>query len=404
MSLTISELESERAKILEEIENKAQTLSNGKPNMSETHSLNDWLKAAEEVMPTSAPGRNKETMRIKENRSNYSAQMLKPSKNKNKASFFGVIIMLSLLLTLLGVLYIAYTSMHKELQAVLVKHQQNVEQMALLQSDMANLQKAITTGGKAELFISLEDKVFALEAQVLKLQTQLQSKTLSMTEVQEGAKLKPSATTGMVTTVKPEISANKVVTEAVLDQKLRNYTDQLERKIDDKLQTILNYLSKNKPVSQIVNSKAQVPVISEKNSVVEPKVTAPTTPVITQPLVKLLQPVESAKPPLEPTQTQAPLKQFTADVKWLMEQPERHYTLQLASMPEQHSLEKMVETKQLTDVKIVPQTRNSTTNYVLIMGAFAERKSADDLARKIKSEFGISPWVRKVKDITARIQ
>lgn len=173
MSLTISELESERAKILEEIESKAQSISSGKSSAGENHSLKDWLKAAEEVMPASEPVKEEQNMNNSETRSNYTAQVMKPSKNK--ASFFGVIIMLSLLLTLLGVLYIAYTSVHKELQNVLESNQLNTDNMNQLQIDMEALQKSISSGGKAELFISLEDKVFALEAQVIVLQAALKN-------------------------------------------------------------------------------------------------------------------------------------------------------------------------------------------------------------------------------------
>lgn len=51
MSLTISELEEQRAKILEEIESKAGKLTSQNTNKNESPSLNDWLNAAEEVMP-----------------------------------------------------------------------------------------------------------------------------------------------------------------------------------------------------------------------------------------------------------------------------------------------------------------------------------------------------------------
>lgn len=64
----------------------------------------------------------------------------------------------------------------------------------------------------------------------------------------------------------------------------------------------------------------------------------------------------------------------------------------------------MVIKKQLKQTRILPQTRNGVTNYVLIMGSFSDRKLATALAKQLKSESGISPWIRKIKDLSARIQ
>lgn len=406
MSLTISELESERAKILEEIESKAQSISSDKSSPGENHSLKDWLKAAEEVMPTSEPVREKQDMRNSETRSNYTAQVIKPSKNK--ASFFGVIIMLSLLLTLLGVLYIAYTSIHKELQHVLESNQLNTDKMNQLQIDMEALQKSISSGGKAELFISLEDKVFALEAQVLTLQTALNNPVMTSDSIvgtiDSDATL-VSTSSGEPPTDLPN-DANKTVTEAVLDDKL----SQLEQKIDQKLQSILDYLSSGKKPLTDVSSVNNVALPTAANdsieemTISEPSITETKSPVITQPLVQLVQSVKTPTAPETPEKVNVPIENYTADVKWLMNEPALHYTLQLASMPEQQSVEAIVRKKSLTDVKIIPQTRNGTTNYILLTGSFASRKAADEFAKQYKMEFGISPWVRKVKDITARVK
>ncbi len=403
MSLTISELESERAKILEEIESKAQSISSGKSSAGENHSLKDWLKAAEEVMPASEPVREKQDMKNSETHSNYTSQVIKPSKNK--ASFFGVIIMLSLLLTLLGVLYIAYTSIHKELQSVLESNQLNTDHMNQLQIDMEALQKSISSGGKPELFISLEDKVFALEAQVLVLQKALKNPlTVSSHTVDSEAAL--NNTYPVVAQTDLSMDSNKIVTEAVLDDKLY----QLEQKIDQKLQTILDYLSSGKKLATEVSSvdNDELPVaakdVSPEMTISEPSITETKSPVMTQPLVQLVQSIEKPEAPLNPGEANAPIEHYTADVKWIMNEPAQHYTLQLASMPDQQSVEAIVRKKSLTDVRIIPQTRNETTNYILLTGSFTSRKAADEFAKQYKMEFGISPWVRKVKDITVRVK
>jgi len=127
MSLTISELEAERAKILDEIENKAQKFS-GDSNTAEQPSLKSWLNAAEEIMPASKPEPKPERkMRTKpktQSKSNYQSQVFKTPRNK--APFFGGLIVLTLILTLLGVIYIAYSSIHKELQSVLSAHEKSI--------------------------------------------------------------------------------------------------------------------------------------------------------------------------------------------------------------------------------------------------------------------------------------
>ncbi len=398
MSLTISELEAERAKILEEIESKAQSISSGKTNAGENRSLKDWLKAAEEVMPATEQTRENQSMNKAENRSNYSAQMIKTPKNK--ASFFGVIIMLSLLLTLLGVLYIAYTSIHKELQSILESHQLNDAKMNQLEIDMDALQKSISSGGRPELFIALEDKVFALEAQVFTLKSQLNS-AQGVEEVALSESALISAGLGA------EVSAHKTVTEAVLDDKL----NQLEQKIDQKLQAILDHLSNGQKASSDVSAIKEVLLpTAEKNTaeqemtISEPTIVETEAPLISQPLVKLVEVTQPPAEPKSPEKVDAPLEHYTADVKWLMAQPAVHYTLQLASMPEQRSVEKIADKKGLKEVRVIPQTRNQTTNYILLTGSFASRKDADQFAKEFKAEFGISPWVRKVKEITVRIK
>jgi len=55
MAQTISELEKERAELLKAIESQAQQMSSSRPlgeKDQKEHTLNDWLLAAEEVMPS----------------------------------------------------------------------------------------------------------------------------------------------------------------------------------------------------------------------------------------------------------------------------------------------------------------------------------------------------------------
>ncbi|MEA1988377.1 MAG: SPOR domain-containing protein [Pseudomonadota bacterium] len=401
MSLTISELESERAKILDEIESQATKFSQKKPSQEGNLSLNDWLNAAEEVMPESPEPKQK---------TSYSNKLLSSSNSNNKASFFGVIIMLSLFLTILGVVYIAYSSIQKELQIALVAKEENKEQMKLLQSDVQNLSEVVASGGKSDLFSQLEAKVISLETQVAELKTIITNQNggtnLGLEVVTNPALLEKDGTHASDVIVKTDKSG--VVTEAILDHKLKIYTQQLESKIDKKLEVILNHLRQggsasalpaivNSAVDETVSNKTEVPT----EEVDTPTVATVKTPVMDEPLVKLVTPVSKPKAPTAP---KAPIVTTSADVKWLMEQPQAHYVLQLASMTEAAALNEIVKNNQLKDTKILPQTRNNVTTYVLVTGSFADRANADALAKQIKSQSGITPWIRKARDLANRIQ
>ncbi|MCF6253573.1 MAG: SPOR domain-containing protein [Thiomicrorhabdus sp.] len=399
MSLTISELEAERAKILEEIENKAQKFS-GDSNKTENPSLKSWLNAAEEVMPASKPDPKMRTKPKTQSKSNYQSQVFKPPRNR--APFFGGLIVLTLILTLLGVIYIAYSSIHKELQNVLIAHEKSVVQMQTIQADMVELQKTIATGGKVDLFIALEDKLFALESQVLALKAEASPKTLEHPLEKLVVNEEVTSSLSESTRATPNASDDNLVTVSVLNQSLKRYTEQLDARIDQKLETILNYLSKQGGDKNLESTSLNGALVEEPitPTVMTPTVSEVKKPVIDRPLVNL---VQAVKTPTAPDKVTPPLKHYSADVKWLSQEPSQHYILQLASMPEAHSLKEIADKKQLQNVRIVPQIRKGVTNYVLITGSFADRKEAREFAQKIKSESGISPWIRKVKDLSSRL-
>lgn len=213
MSLTISELEEERAKILNEIESKAKKLSTSGSTEDESLSLNDWLTAAEDVMPE----KNQPNPTPK-----YSKKMISTSNIQNKTSFFGVVIMLTLFLTILGVIYIAYTSIHKELQNVLAVKEKHIEQMQQLQTDMQALQESVASGGKSALFSQLEAKVASLELQVTELKEQVISQKPTLATVSndsglenKGVKTNESASDILVSTEESKTNNNSLITEAI---------------------------------------------------------------------------------------------------------------------------------------------------------------------------------------------
>ncbi|MDX1352554.1 MAG: SPOR domain-containing protein [Thiomicrorhabdus sp.] len=399
MSLTISELEEQRAKILEEIESKAGKISSSNPSSEGTPSLNDWLNAAEKVMPEKPQNAHQQAT----HKTSYSNKLLSNSKANNKTSFFGVVIMLTLFLTILGVLYIAYSSIHKELQNVLVIKDENVEQMKMLQADMKSLQQAVTSGGKTELFNELELKVIALQTEVNELKGIIAKQSITgETNNQQNsnlAEVSPDVSSPVLKLIK-DASSDKVVTEAVLDQKLKSYTQQLENKIDRKLEKILQHLTSGKASENLpglVTSPDDATQTEQETATVE----TVKTPTVEEPVLKVVNDIVKPQAPQAPA---APIVSASSDVTWLLAQPKAHYTLQLASMPSEEAVRKIIESKQLKETKVIPQTRNKATNYILVTGSFATRNEADALAKKIKSQFGISAWIRQVKDLTGRVQ
>lgn len=308
----------------------------------------------------------------------------KPAKSKaSKASFFGVIIMLSLLLTILGVLYIAYTSINNELKKVLAVNEQAMSEVSLLKEGMSELQKNMASGGQGELFEQLQQRVKLLEAEVQRLKNQ----PVVVTETQETLQTEP------LSAAPAQLPPNVVTTE-ILEQKLQEYTLGL----DKKLEVILKRLAQA-PASQ--PATAEVAIREEVQQALEvPQPVEPSVKPLKQPVVRL---VETVQAPAEP-EAAPPAQNFTGDVKWLVEEPALNYTLQLASMQERSSVEKMIRQKGLEGARIIPMERKGEPYFVLLTGSYASRSEADSAAKRYKKDFGIAPWVRKIKDLSSKVQ
>lgn len=388
MAQTISELEKERAELLQAIENQAQTMSSSRSGEQEPqeHTLQDWLNAAEEVMPNNPKIRSSQSQQPASKPGNKDK-----SAKSNKASFFGVIIMLALLLTILGVLYIAYTGIHNELKTVMATKGDAVKEIKELKASVEKLQTNVAANGKGKLFEDLQNRVAALEKEVKTLKAQRAN----------------------LSTVGASQLPNNVVTTEVLDAKLKEYT----KGIDAKLEKILKHLNLTmddatatpepaaKPETQ---SKVTVSKEEPDEQIAEPK--APNVKPMDQPLVRLVQkapvPTKPSAPakPKQPKPAKTPLKDYSQGVKWLMSQPAFNYTLQLASMSDRASVQKMVDNKNLHGTKIIPQERGGEVNYVLVSGSYKTRQQAENAATTYKSKLQISPWIRKIKDLSSRVK
>ena len=365
MAQTISDLEKERAKLLEAIEAQASQISSkrGGGNEARPHTLNDWLNAAEHVMPASQPQRPQKPIQTRpstnsERSSSHNNQAA--ASNKAKASVFGVIIMLSLLLTIIGVLYIGYTSVQKELQQLENTHNNTLEDLAILQDELTNLKKTFEEGGDSEAFSALVTRLDRYE--------------------QELAGLKHLQATGTQTS---RMGATN-------PEALRQVTQNFERQLENRMQRLISQLQ---TAGVSLAAGTATPSTESEMAVTEPTVAEPTPPVVPrveQKLVTLVAP--------KSTEVSA-----TDDVSWLKAQGPDNYTLQLASMADRAALEKIIRDKKIVDAKIIPQKRDGQLSYVLIVDSYAQRTAANQASVSIKESTGISPWIRRVRDLTSRV-
>ncbi len=388
MPKTISELEAQRAKILQEIESKAGNLSSGSGDKKP--SLNDWLNAAEEVMPETDQGSTAEN-------ANYSTKLLKTShSNTSSTPFFTVIIILTLFLTLVGLMYIGYMTLNNELKSAVSYKEQSTQQINELQEGMTSLQQSLATGGKSELFVQMESEVATLKAKITELEAKLAEQTAK-------------GSSDSLPTAKAGADSNKdsaqLITESVLEGKLKLYNDQLEKNLDDKIQKVIQELNgSEKKTASLTSELAAIKesASAEKvDSVDVPTVKTAVSPRVEEPKIATVDKVDQ---PAQPKIPEAPKAMMTADVKWLIEQPKKNYILQLASMPTEESVKQVMQKKGIDDGKIIPQVRNAVVSYILVVGSLKEKTQAQKLAKEIKNKTGISPWIRQIEDISRRVE
>lgn len=391
MAQTIKELTQEREQLLKEIEAQAQQMSNDRNGEPREHTLQDWLTAAENVLPDEptleepAPSQASTTTtrtRRPQARTQTNKEETPMASNKqNRNNVFGVIIMLSLLLTILGVVFIAYTSIQKELRSVLELKEQSIAQIEVLKETVAKLETNIGSGGNAEKVETLEKRVEVLEKSMQEMEKQ---PVVAKTEA-------PAS---------PDMAG--------IEKVLQAHTQAMEAKFERLLQQIAQLNVTPLAQQDAGQEKVKQTKVSKQPEVriefKEPQAPQePSVKPLNQPVVKLVKSVV-APTPVQPAAPQAPLKNYSMDVKWLVSQPAFNYTLQLASMDERQSIMNMIEKHQLQNTRVIPQTKDGNTRYVLVTESIDSKAQANKIARTFKAEYGISPWVRKIKDLTRRVE
>ncbi len=354
MAQTVKQLEKERAELLKAIGSQAQQNSSVD---NSGHSLSDWLNAAEDVMPSNQSPKR----RGKPRNAPKTIKITKQSTTKTKSSsIFTIIIVISLLLTIIGIIYISYISTNNEIRQV--KQTQETSS-----SDIEELKSTV---------VEIEPKIKDLEKGIKQLKNN-----------------SPIAATGINN---EELMNSKPVTTS-----LKGVEKQIHQ-LDYKLEQILLALVNRNPT--ITKTPVNLKKSTVKVKITEPTIIEPIAPKIKpikQPVVRLLKRISTPK---KVTAPKAPIADYTLDIKWLMDQPAFNYTLQLANMSGKAAAQKFINNKSLSGSHVVGVQKAGKTNYIILTGSYPTKKAANQARREYKANFGISAWVRKIKDISSKVK
>lgn len=452
---TISEIEAERAKILEQIENKAKQNA-GDPQPA---SLKDWLNAAQEVVPEEAIDTvNARAQSPKLDTNNAANVDINPSsfaqamqasvspqantpnnppsngnvntmnnvpKNSNGFSIAALLLQISIFMIFALILYFGYRDLSLQMQN---QQAESMEQINALKETLA--QGGLNEESLAQM-TQLDERITFLESQLTQIQEQISElyqrpdKGILLQQLE-------NMSTDEQVALNKTLNLSPGLTEEMLDKKLKEYNQQLanqfDQRLDEKLRPILKKLNLKSQQTAVTvsqpDSSESIPEIAEPE--------APKIPRMEQPLLSLVQPkpatssdlksklskpvemptIESPKSkvataaikPIEKPKTVKTYKGIAAqDIKWIKQQSPENYTLQLASMKSAADLKRLIENKNLKNTKILPQIRNGKTNYILLLDSLENRSLAKKIAGQIKKETGISPWVRKLRDVQNKV-
>ncbi|AHF02246.1 hypothetical protein THIAE_04970 [Thiomicrospira aerophila AL3] len=435
MSKSISQLaEQERAKLLEAIEAQANRISTKRDPRQAEVSLSDWLNAAEKIIPTnkepSNPGAkayqiNQLDETLLNNKAEpswdelFAQEPRAPIQSEVKASraavksttnqapsnrlgrnrkanpaktgpYFGVVVMLSLLLAMTGILYLAYmlvTDEFERLETLVIDQEAQILQLETLVMDT---QMLLEQHEDAPIVVSLMQRLTELEA----AQLDAQRATSSQDNVSEQvSQAQIDALAAAQQTLQQQVER----TIALQNQQPNpEFIAQLEQQILQRLQQSSQLLAQQAAPSSLNEPEVRVTT---------PAVTAPTVPTPpAEPAVAAVEEITEIAVVAETPSSPMYSSRVMNDINWLAQQADQHFIIQLAAMVQVERLEQMVSQHNLTDARILPQVRNGQTRYILVMGTHAQRPQAVEQANRIKEQTGITPWVRRVNDINGSVR
>lgn len=436
---TISEIEAERAKILEEIENRAkQKAQSGAPEGEAGHSLKDWLKAAQEIMPQvddktlitpanspqfensaynanagltdrdndsmdssldeNPPTSFSAAMRANMNGSRVMPEQPSPSNLSNATkdhsetmnhsnptsnisvnskgfSLSALLLQVSLFFIFAIVLYFGYRTMTQEMALI---REENRQQIQALREDLSKGE----LGAESEKTIAEMDKrIQFLESQLSLIQQQLADISQRPQQQIDFSKFNQLSENDQ-DRIRQGLSINTGISEEVLDEKLRTHNEQLanrlEKRIDHKLQPILQKLSmtaKKTPVT--------IAAPEEDELIAQPKAPeAPNmkTPKMQQPLLQMVSPKEQEKTASTMDKAEKLFNQTKQQLQTAKEQPKTSQEISsVQTVTEPEITRPEIQGIAQADLDWVSQ--QTASHYTLQL---ASMKKAEDLQRIIK--------------------
>ncbi|WP_294948397.1 SPOR domain-containing protein [Sulfurivirga sp.] len=396
-----SDFERERQRILAEIESRARSKGG-------ELTLQDWLKAAEEVMPDADAvgkplseenddvvldlrhagqsrrgGKQQSASRPQQSSSSQSdtshltsstgdaPTMNGSSGTDRRTLIYTSLIGVTLMALTLGAGGLAWLDLKRQVEAVTAVNTQLRQQVADLKMKVDTLEKQMATGGDSARFDALVERVARLEQNGGVAAAPVSSPSSDQVREQ----------------VQAELNNANVITEAVLDAKLAQLSQRIEQVIDKRFTAILTQIKslrtlETQRTGETVAPPDQKKVPEEDREKPEKSEGIPAPVPPKTPDVKL----KAAAP-----------GELTASEQWLRAQPGGAWLLQLASVLDRGSLVKLRQRKKLNDARIVRQQRIGRTFYVLVQGIYPDRETAQSAADEIRKRTGINPWVRRVR-------
>ncbi|WP_319557558.1 SPOR domain-containing protein [Thiomicrorhabdus sp.] len=351
MSFTISDLEKEREKILKEIENKTQQFSQSateSPSRSQEPNLRDWLKAADTVVPDQKKVMPGKDFDLAENTVHPTSESHSLQIRRKNVAYGIAILSGTVVFTLAASLFFSHQDLQTQLNVMQQQAQTQSELIQGLEEKIAGFEKQDENVVDVD---SLKVQLSALEHQIADLESQIADQKKQTSESDQHKTL--------------------AALENLVNQKWQLMSQQLAQ------QTKLGLKADKAPAIETTSKTAKTADLSIKEPTVPSTPKSPQTPKVAQ----------------SPAQT------------WLLNQNGKDYILQLASSTKKSDLQRIVDNKKIKQVEILPQTtKQGGVRYILVSRqAFEEKALASDAAKKMKTNFGISPWIRQFEDLSRRL-
>jgi septal ring-binding cell division protein DamX len=335
----------DREKVLEQISSRAEAF--GRARGSDEKSFNDWLQAAGEVVPE----REDELGSAKPLRPQMHFMPKKPALFSNPAGLFGVLLVMSGVITLLLISYFVYHSIDERMQTLQSNQEQLMAQMAKLETQ---------TQGSAKRLGDLEINYSGMS--------------------REG---------GAVRVIAPAHQADLVDLKAQL-------AEQAEQIAQLKASLKASEAAAGQPRVAMIETKPNPTPRVEKVNQLIPQLDVPVQKVAPVALVKQPMPAQA-----QPVNAQG-LNLVQSDIRsYLANKVPSHYTLQMMRGADKEAMESFIAGHQLTGLVAILATDDRGVNeYLMLMGDYAALNQAAQVVEGLrKSGVTISPWMRSFGSI-----